>query len=262
MTYSLPTRFEEFTLKICVKTDSPQKIRIVVKDADKPNTNFTNRWKTVNGETDFYVRMPISGKSALIDVYNEKNGNRHKGEDPTFEVTEVKKIPLEKKLDVVDLSNPMIASFVNFAVKFCYNAGWLESGKYVSRDERFTIEYLPTIMSSRTGKALNTPARISQSTGRIQVSQEKFVPMTVPMRLAILFHEFSHYYINDDMKDEVEADLNGLLIYLGLGYPRIEAYEAFLSTFANVATQQNKERYDKINKFITDFENNNYIVYE
>jgi len=52
------------------------------------------------------------------------------------------------------------------------------------------------------------------------------------------------------------------LIYLGLGYPRIEAYQSFLTTFINVPSQQNKERYDKINKFIQDFEKNNYIVYE
>jgi hypothetical protein len=47
-----------------------------------------------------------------------------------------------------------------------------------------------------------------------------------------------------------------------LGYPRIEAYEAFLKTFINVPSNQNKERYDKINKFINDFEKHNFIVYE
>lgn len=258
----MPSRYEEFTLKIGVKTDSPQKIRICVKDKDAKNTTFTNRWKTVNGTCHFFVRMPVSGKSCLIEIYNEKNGNKQAGDDNSFEVLEVQKIPLEKKLDVVDFTNPMIKSFIAFATKFCYNAGHLESGDYKSSDGRFLIEYVPVIVSHNTGKVMNTPARISQSTGRIQVSQEKFIPMTIPMRLAILFHEFSHYYINDDMKDEVEADLNGLLIYLGLGYPRIEAFEAFLSTFENVPTQQNKERYDKINKFINDFEKNNYLVYE
>jgi hypothetical protein len=48
------------------------------------------------------------------------------------------------------------------------------------------------------------------------------------MRFAILCHEFSHFYVNDNMDDESEADINGLLIYLGLGYPRIEGYQAFL----------------------------------
>ena len=49
------------------------------------------------------------------------------------------------------------------------------------------------------------------------------------MRMAILLHEFSHFYLNDRMEDETEADLNGLLIYLALGYPRIEAYQSFFN---------------------------------
>jgi hypothetical protein len=51
------------------------------------------------------------------------------------------------------------------------------------------------------------------------------------MRFAILCHEFSHFYVNEDMDNESEADINGLLIYLGLGYPRIEGYQAFLEVF-------------------------------
>lgn len=258
----MQSRYNEFTLMIKIKTESPQKIRLVVYDDTQRNTIFTNRWKTINGEVTFHVRLPITGKSLVIEIYNEKNGNLKAGEDKTFDVVDIKKLPLEKKIDVVDFSNPLVKSFVEFATKFCFNCGWLNSGNYRSSDGKFVIEYMPTIISSKTNKPMNTPARISQSTGKIQVSQEKFVPMTIPMRMAILLHEFSHYYINDDMKDEIEADLNGLLIYLGLGYPRIEAYEAYLSTFANVPTAQNKERYDKINKFITDFENNNYIIYE
>ena len=82
------------------------------------------------------------------------------------------------------------------------------------------------------------------------------------MRMAILLHEYSHFYVNKDINDESEADLNGLLIYLGLGYPRFEGHEAFLKTFINTPTEMNKVRYDKIKAFIDDFEKHNYIVYE
>ena len=172
---------------------------------------------------------------------------------------EVKKVPLEKKTDIVDFNNPIVASFIRFCTKFCFNAGHLQSGKYESTDGKFLIEYLPIICNEQK-KELNTPARISKKSGRIQVSMKKFIPMTVPMRMAIMLHEFSHFYINDDINDETEADLNGLLIYLGLGYPRIEAYEAFLTTFIGTPTPTNKERYDIINKFITNFEKNNTII--
>jgi hypothetical protein len=79
------------------------------------------------------------------------------------------------------------------------------------------------------------------------------------MRFAILCHEFSHFYVNEDMKDESEADINGLLIYLGLGYPRIEACEAFLEVFEHYPSQENKVRYDKIKNFIDNFEKDNIV---
>jgi len=51
------------------------------------------------------------------------------------------------------------------------------------------------------------------------------------------------------------------LIYLGLGYPRIEGYQAFLEVFVDNPSQANKERYDMINKFIRDFENKKMVMY-
>jgi hypothetical protein len=205
--------------------------------------------------------MPISGKSALIKIWNDRLGE-NKEEDNTFEVIEIKKLPLEKRLDVLDFSNQNLRSFINFCTRFCFNAGELSSGTYRSSDGKFTIEYVPTIISSKSGKELETPARISKDNGRIQVSQKKMIPDTIPMRMAILLHEYSHFYVNKDIDNESEADLNGLLIYLGLGYPRFEGHEAFLKTFINTPTEQNKVRYDKIKAFIDDFEKNNYIVYE
>ena len=77
MTYRLPSRYEEFTLLIKVKTDKPQRIHLIVKDDTLRNTVFTNRWKTVDGECTFYVRMPVSGKTCLIEIFNEKIGRAH-----------------------------------------------------------------------------------------------------------------------------------------------------------------------------------------
>jgi hypothetical protein len=261
MIYRLPTRYEEFTLLIKVRTYQPEKIHIVVSDESHKNTIFTNRWKTVDGECSFFVRMPVSGKYSLISIFNEAKGE-NADNDNSFEVLEIKKLPLEKRLDIVDFSNATLRSFINFCTRFCFNAGHISSGTYKSADGRFTIEYVPTIMSSKSGKELETPARISKDSGRIQVSQKKFVPDTVPMRMAILLHEYSHFYVNQNIDDESEADLNGLIIYLGLGYPRFEAHEAFLKTFISTPSEQNKGRYDKIKAFIDDFEKNNYIIYE
>ena len=84
---------------------------------------------------------------------------------------------------------------------------------------------------------------------------------TVPMRMAILLHEFAHFYLNENIDDEIEADLNGLLVYLGLGYPRIEGYQAFLDVFQTNPNQANKNRYDVINNFIRDVDNKKFVMF-
>ena len=72
--------------------------------------------------------------------------------------------------------------------------------------------------------------------------------------MAILLHEFSHYYLNNTPEDEEEADLNALLIYLGLGYPRIEAENVFLNTFHQADTPENRKRWIKIKDVISNFD--------
>ena len=260
MIFSVPTRYEEMTLLIKVETPKPEVIRIKVIDADQPNTTYTDRYKTVEGESIFFVRMPVSGNRVFVNVYNEKNGNYDSTQDSSFAVTSITKEQLDKKLDVIDFANPYIRSFVNFATRFAYNAGSLPSGNYVSDDKKFVIQYMPIIQDD--GVEQTTPARIDIDTGIIEVSKRQFIDYTIPNRLAILFHEFSHVYLNDNVDDEVEADLNGLLIYLGLGYPRIEAFEVFAKTFVNAPSDQNKMRYDKIKNFIDNFETYNTFVYE
>lgn len=260
MIYSVPTRYEELTLVIKVKTYEPVTIRIKVVDADQPNTTFTDRYRTIEGESIFFVRMPVCGKNVNVYVFNEANGNYSAGVDNSFEVVSITKEPLDKKLDVIDFGNPLVRSFVNFATRFSYNAGTLTSGTYISDDKNFVIVYSPTIQDD--GVEQTTPARIDIDSGVIEISKRQFLDYSIPNRMAILLHEFSHVYLNDNVDDEVEADLNGLLIYLGLGYPRIEAFEVFAVTFMNAPTEQNKVRYDRIKNFIDEFEKHNTYLYQ
>lgn len=259
MKYKVTTNFKELNLKVKVKTDTPQKLRLKVYDASNPNRVFTNRYKTIKGEESLFVRMPLTPDVAIVEVTPDK-GIVKKGEKENFEFLSVEKLPLERRIDINDIRDAKVRSFVDFAQRFSFNLDELEANQiYTSGDREYYIQLLPTILN-KNKQEMNTPARISRRTGVIQVSKKAFKEMTVPMRLAILLHEFSHFYLNEQMDNEIEADLNGLLIYLGLGYPRIEAYQAFLETFKGVPSQQNKERYDVINKFINDFESMNMII--
>lgn len=240
-------------IKIVVKTDSPQDIVLKVFDASQANTFFTDRTKKVDGVQELFVRMPLSPNTATLSIYNQKNGNLPKGQDSSFEVVKIEKQELDTTLHKTKMDTFSVRNFVAFAQKFAYNAGWISAPRdYMSSVGSYKIEYLPFIVNSK-GEKMSTPARVSTKNGRIQVSQESFVGMTIPMRMAILLHEFSHFYLNTDMANETEADLNGLTIYLGLGYPIREAYAAFIETFIGFPTAQNKQRYDIINKFIKDY---------
>lgn len=253
MNFKLWMRYAPSMIKVVVKTSSPQTMVLKVSDPSQANTYFTDRTKVVDGTEELYVRMPLSPSTALLSIYNQKNGNKPKGEDTSFEVVKIEKEDLQITLPQTKMDTMSVRNFVAFAQKFAYNAGWVSAPRdYMSAVGGYKIEYLPFIINSK-GQKMSTPARISTKNGRIQVSQESFVGMTVPMRMAILLHEYSHFYLNTDISNETEADLNGLTIYLGLGYPIREAYAAFTETFIGYPTAQNKQRYDIINKFIRDY---------
>jgi len=258
MDFKIQTRFEQMTLAISVQTQGATKVRLRVIDADKPLTVFTDRYKTVSNSAKFYVRLPLTPKNIIVSVYSE-NANNSKN-DNSVKILNISKKGLEKRMDEVDINSYSVMSFVDFAQKFSFNASYLDTDTYVSDAGNYRIEFMPQILNDN-GTAIKTPARISKSSGRIQVSKAMFMDYTVPMRMAILLHEFSHFYLNENIDDETEADLNGLLIYLGLGYPRIEGYQAFLEVFVDNPSQANKERYDMINKFIRDFENKKMVMY-
>lgn len=256
------------TIRVDIKTDQPQKIVLKVYNEGMKNTYFTDRFCVVTGKKSLFVRMPLVGLISVIEVYNEANGNTD--QDSSFKITNIVKVPLTRKMDVVDLNNPDIKSYIKFCRRFCFNAGVAPAGTYNSSDGRFSVVYSPKIISSQSGETLNTPARINKDTGQIEAAQDKFVTMTVPMRMAIMLHEFSHFYLNSEINDEIEADKNALMIYLGLGFPRIEACEAFLDTFIKSSqgpkplTQQqlegNSRRYNIIHKYIQEFEKNNIFM--
>lgn len=241
------------TLMFDIQSAFPKKMYIKVADAEKPNTIFTNRTCKVDSQEGIFVRMPISPKRAVIHIMSEEEIGG--GQDKNYKVIDAKKLPLKRKLTSFNHANPTIQKFVRFAQEFCAKAGYISAkgSIYTSDDGKFRIDYLDDIVDD-SGKSIKTPARISRNEGIIEVSKVKFEKYTIPMRMAILLHEFSHFYLNTDMANETEADLNGLIIYLGLGYPRIDAYNVFTQVFSTSANELNVNRMKIIDDFIRNFE--------
>ena len=114
---------------------------------------------------------------------------------------------------------------------------------YRDRKVRFRIEYLPVIRKD-DGSPHPTPARIHVKHPVIQVSKKHFDEMTVPARIAILLHEYSHNFLNYNQDSEFEADENAMNLYTDLSYPRLEAVYAFTNIMPD--TDVNVQRVENI----------------
>ena len=246
MIINYPTYNESCTIELSLFSNKNSEFHLTVEDANDDNIVFTNRTGKVSGSKKYYVRLPIAPEEALIEVSSPNNN---------VEIDDIRTLDLPTNFDSKYFSNPEVISFVNFAEEFAYNASTLKAGKtkYHSDDDMFTIIYLDAIVVD--GEVDPTPARISQNSGIIEVSKKDFLEYTIPMRMAILLHEFAHFYLNEIMEDEIEADKHSLNIYMSLGYPRIDAYNVYLDVFANAPTELNKDRYEELNKLFS----NNYI---
>lgn len=247
------TKGKPSTIELRMVCAEPKKIYIKVKDIEMPDTVYTERYCVINRGQTLYLRMPLSPKKADIIIKSEQELSGR--QDDMYKVANIKMLPVKRKLTAFNSSNKSIQDYVNFCQEFCQKAGYISAGGsiYTSNDGKFRIDYLDDI-TDENKKPINTPARISRSEGVIEVSKAKFKKYTIPMRMCILLHEFSHYYLNTDMANETEADLNGLLIYLGLGYPRIDAYNVFSQVFITSANPINANRMKIIDKFIRNFE--------
>ena len=248
------TNRQQQTLVVTVACQGTQKLQVRVDDVVKPFTCYSNRTMTVNRKQDFYIRMPQSPESALITVKGEGRG--------AYKIAGIKAEPLKTKLSAFDFKNKTVIDFVQFAQEFCEMAGIIDHNQcvYKSDNGRFRIDYLLDIRDRKTNRIMNTPSRISKSRGVIEVSFNKFKEYSIPMRMAILLHEFAHFYQNKKMSDETEADCNALLIYLGLGYSRSEAAKVFLKVFYKSSSDENRKRYNVIENMLKTFENNDYSL--
>lgn len=268
MIYTIATNYRACTLRVDIEAQKSCQVKLEVCDAKQADTYFTKRTRffAPKEKQSFDVQMPVTGHYIRIMIFE---GTDVAGKPVSFKVTGMKLTPLTRQMDVLP-GGKQVRDFVRFAERFCFNAGVIPTytqrvytneeklfGMTVKKGE-FQIRYLDAIRSEDGQQELTTPARIGIYDKIIEVSKKKFKPMSVPVRLCILFHEFSHLYLNKEMTDEVEADLNGLHIYLALGYPRIEAHETFLETFYSAQTEVNYERYDRISSFIDTFEQLTY----
>jgi hypothetical protein len=209
--YLVNTKRLPCTVNFTITTDgSTVPIYIVGFDVLNPNTLYFRSRFLISGEEVINLNCPQSPIMLKIIVWSEDN--------LPYELTSISTSPL----DVPKSNDPDVI----FIEKFSRMAGRLRVGTYSADNVPFNIEYKRNIYTD-DGEVHPTPARIHTELPLIQVSKSKFDQNTIPERVIILLHEKAHNFDNTDQDNEKEADQNALNTYNMLGYPKIEAVNAF-----------------------------------
>ena len=240
------------SLDVTIKCQNKCRFRVIASDFKK-NTKYADRVIEVSGFRTIYISLPTSPEKLRIVVTPVD-----KNQDYMVSIK-------EKTLRTYDINKDAeMMQFVKFAQQFSTVCGYSDAsvkGRWFrTPDKKFNIKFFPFI--NHNGKASTTPARIGHSTGTIEVSKLHFDRYTIPMRMCILLHEFSHVFRNPKMdlkiENEVGADMNALYIYLGLGYSKVDAIFVFANVFLKAQTESNMDRMRKIMNYIDRFEKEDF----
>jgi hypothetical protein len=251
---------KDFSLHIKLTAPKKVAVRVIAEDAEKPNSKYADRTITIEGEREIYLSFPISPENLKVTIYNVANGDMPN--DNSFSIPK-EGVRIEKLTKYNIWIDDETRDFLGLAKWFSQHAGFanatLSNGnptEYISQSEKFRIRYFNVI--SQGGKAITTPARIGHNTGTIECSKKSFANYTIPMRMIILLHEFSHKYKNHkldkEISNETAADVNALYIYLGLGFSKIDAIYVYANVFYKAQSEGNIKRMRVIMDFISKFE--------
>ncbi|MSQ80055.1 MAG: hypothetical protein EXR21_10380 [Flavobacteriaceae bacterium] len=249
MPLSVPTNSQPciIRLKFSVPVGMAVNVRVRAIDSTQSNTVFLSSIFKIHGTTNpkkvVEVRLPIAPAGLNIECSNPHNGFSYDG----VEVEALKTYPI--------CTTPETGRFIKFVKDFCLTCGVLDDNtEFRSSTEEFKIKYLKGIFDQKKGKYISTPARVSLPSKIIEVNSIKFRNYTVPARMMLLLHEYSHVFLNKRPEDETEADINGLYLYLGMGFNQAEAIGIWNSIFTTADTLENRKRNAIIHKYIQNYD--------
>lgn len=245
-----------FRLYVTITCTGKKKFRTWAEDYGKKNSKYADREIVVDSKRTIFFSFPVSPKMLFVGVLNSEIP-----QDKDFQV-ELMEAPLETYNIWLDNTTD---DFVKLALQFSQICGFTSANSqgriFKTSDNKYNIRFLDVIRDEN-GQPLNTPARVGHKTGVIEVAKAKFDGYTVPMRMIILLHEFSHKYKNPkiglEISNEIGADINALYIYLGLGFSKIDAICVFANVFLKAQTKGNVERMRKIMDYTQRFENQEF----
>lgn len=268
------SKHRKITVKLVIETYGEQEIVITAFDPRRTNTIYTDRLCNINGKEEIEIPFPSSPDSVMIEIYNKANGNLPTGQDKTFKLVSLKEDHLKQWLSCIPKEAKEALKFFD---EFNERAGWLGAGDissggsiYRSDNGEYQITYLDNIVDTNTHRKhpatgelilnptymqiLRTPLRTSEDDGRMEISKERYKGWTIGQRKVFIIHEWSHVFKNINPKDEFEADINALIIYLAEGNSKYEALAACYDVFSKSPSDQNKRRWEVCEKFILNWD--------
>lgn len=247
----------KFCLYITIKCKGKKCFRVWAEDYGKRNSKYADRQIIIEGERKIFFNFPVSPRQLFLGFVNTQDPK-----DTDFELTLIEGPVKSYNIDIDEETE----NFLALAIPFCQTCGFTPAGPDGTLFERkgFRIVYYDIIRDVMSGQPMSTPARIGHNSGKIDVSKNRFDKYTIPMRIMILLHEFSHKYKNPkiglEIQNEFGADINGLYIYLGMGFSKIDAICVFANVFLRAQTPSNMQRIRKINDYIARFENQEWAT--
>lgn len=253
ITYSIPTGQYDLTLKIKITVKKPMIFTIKGFDANPLHTNsiyfrraIGTKDKLFSGEHIMLTPLPISPNQLNVVVFDSETKS-----DEFVVIDSI--VPKPHTRGLVAFNSPDDQEFFKFAEDFCKACGYLGANIYRSENNKFEIK-LSDVIYEKGGNISSTPARVFRPYGNIEVSKQQFDGMTIPMRILILLHEYSHFRAKTS--NEETADNYALNMYLGMGYPKSEAVFAFTNVFKPIDEKHGEalaKRTDKLMSFIRNY---------
>jgi hypothetical protein len=230
--------------KIVINMDlfyaKPCDIRIVGTDASDEKTVYFDRIANPDrpGLFSLDFPLPLSPKKLKISMFSDAE----RGDAVIKTMGSEFLNPVGVECDQEDIE------FIKFLQKYAEKASYLPTGEYRAPGLTPYIVYSDYIIDAELGK-LTTPARVDHNSGEMQISREMFKKYTVPQRMVIGAHEYSHWKY--DNTNETFCDLNALRICLGLGFSKSEC----IYTFTNILNDdhESNNRLQEIVSYITNF---------
>ena len=236
----LSTDNQKVVINMDLFYSKPCDLRIVGCDASHEKTVYFDRIANPEMPGVFKIDspLPLSPKKIKLSFFSEANDGDVFIKSMGSEFLH----PVGVDCDQEDIE------FIKFLQKFAEKASYLPTGDYRAPGLTPYIVYSDYIIDAELGK-LTTPARVDHNSGEMQIAREMFKKYTVPQRMVIGAHEYSHWKY--DNTNETFCDLNALRICLGLGFSKSEC----IYTFTNILNDdhESNNRLQEIVSYITNF---------